>query len=60
MLSGVLTITQTEGARGLYKGLLPAMSQIAPQIGLQFGFYALLKDVWQKFVDKHNGETSGT
>lgn len=58
MLSGILTITRTEGARGLYKGLLPAMSQIAPQIGLQFGFYALLKDMWQNISNKHDGETS--
>ncbi|XP_048761778.1 mitochondrial thiamine pyrophosphate carrier-like isoform X2 [Ostrea edulis] len=55
MINGMVTITRTEGVRGLYRGILPAMSQIAPQIGLQFSFYTLLRDLWKKLLHK-NGE----
>lgn len=59
MLNGVLTITQREGPLGLYRGIIPAMSQIAPQIGLQFGFYALLKEIWQGITNEHGSNISG-
>ena len=59
MLNGVLTITQKEGPLGLYRGIIPAMSQIAPQIGLQFGFYALLKEIWQGITNEHGSNISG-
>ncbi|XP_061175812.1 mitochondrial thiamine pyrophosphate carrier-like [Saccostrea echinata] len=52
MINGIMATTQSEGIMGLYRGLLPAMSQIAPQIGLQFGFYTLLRDLWKKFLHK--------
>ena len=59
MLNGVLTITRREGPLGLYRGIIPAMSQIAPQIGLQFGFYALLKEIWQGITNEHGSNISG-
>ncbi|XP_045212127.1 mitochondrial thiamine pyrophosphate carrier-like [Mercenaria mercenaria] len=40
------SILRTEGVRGFYKGLTPAVIGIAPQMGLQFGFYALLQNIW--------------
>lgn len=55
----MVTITRTEGVRGLYRGILPAMSQIAPQIGLQFSFYTLLRDLWKKLLHKNGEEILG-
>ncbi|KAH3871928.1 mitochondrial thiamine pyrophosphate carrier-like [Dreissena polymorpha] len=40
------SIIRLEGVRGFYKGLIPACIGVAPQMGLQFGFYALLQRVW--------------
>ena len=32
-------IVRTEGIRGLYRGLVPSLVQIAPYMGLMFGSY---------------------
>ncbi|KAL4241064.1 hypothetical protein ACF0H5_001842 [Mactra antiquata] len=40
------SIIQTEGIHGFYKGLTPAILGVAPQMGLQFGFYALFQNIW--------------
>lgn len=41
-------ILASEGPRGFYKGLSPAVLQIAPQMGLQFGFYSLFTGLWNR------------
>ncbi|KAL8587470.1 hypothetical protein ACOMHN_062203 [Nucella lapillus] len=37
-----------EGVSGFYKGLAPSLLQIAPQRGLQFGFYSLFIGLWNQ------------
>lgn len=53
--SGVRTLVKEEGFLALYKGLVPAVTQIGPQMGLQFGFYASFQDLWRQIfeIDKH-------
>jgi hypothetical protein len=48
-------LVKEEGFLALYKGLVPAVMQIGPQMGLQFGFYALFQGVWRQFfeIEKH-------
>lgn len=41
-------IWRSEGAYGFYKGLSPALLQVMPQMGLQFGFYSLFTGLWNK------------
>ncbi|XP_076451977.1 mitochondrial thiamine pyrophosphate carrier-like [Babylonia areolata] len=41
-------ILMKEGVMGFYKGLIPSLMQIAPQRGLQFGFYSLFTGLWNK------------
>ncbi|KAK7506412.1 hypothetical protein BaRGS_00002524, partial [Batillaria attramentaria] len=41
-------IMSSEGLRGFYKGLSPSVLQIAPQMGLQFGFYSLFTGLWNR------------
>ncbi|XP_012945487.1 mitochondrial thiamine pyrophosphate carrier [Aplysia californica] len=41
-------IVRTEGVRGFYRGFVPAMSLIGPQIGFQFGLYSLFTDLWHR------------
>ncbi|XP_037976191.2 mitochondrial thiamine pyrophosphate carrier [Plutella xylostella] len=38
------TMIKTEGARSLFKGLLPTLAQIAPHSGIQFAIYKLFTD----------------
>ena len=42
----VSRIAREEGIRGFYRGLTPALTQIAPQMGLQFGLYSLFTQMW--------------
>ena len=44
-------MVKEEGFLALYKGLVPAVMQIGPQMGLQFGFYALFQGVWRQFFE---------
>uniref|UniRef100_A0A0B7B1I1 Mitochondrial thiamine pyrophosphate carrier n=1 Tax=Arion vulgaris TaxID=1028688 RepID=A0A0B7B1I1_9EUPU len=46
MLSAVQTILKEEGVRGFYRGLLPAVAQVGPQMGFQFGFYTAFTGLW--------------
>lgn len=48
-------MVKEEGFLALYKGLVPAVTQIGPQMGLQFGFYASFQDLWRQIFesDKH-------
>ncbi|XP_076451957.1 mitochondrial thiamine pyrophosphate carrier-like [Babylonia areolata] len=41
-------ILSQEGVLGFYRGLIPAIIQIAPQMGLQFGFYSLFTGLWNR------------
>lgn len=38
---------RNEGLRSFYKGLVPTLVQIFPHAGLQFGFYAFFKALWE-------------
>ncbi|XP_052818650.1 mitochondrial thiamine pyrophosphate carrier-like [Mya arenaria] len=51
MYHAASSIIRTEGFRGFYKGLAPACLGVAPQMGLQFGFYSLLQNVWNSAFD---------
>lgn len=44
-------MVKEEGFLALYKGLVPAVTQIGPQMGLQFGFYALFQGVWRQLFE---------
>ncbi|XP_060559610.1 mitochondrial thiamine pyrophosphate carrier-like [Ruditapes philippinarum] len=54
------SIYRVEGVRGFYKGLTPAVIGIAPQMGLQFGFYALLQNVWNTVFNLPQGHHPDT
>ena len=41
-------ILSQEGVLGFYRGLTPSLIQIAPQMGLQFGFYSLFTGLWNR------------
>lgn len=43
MRSAFKGIVQAKGWRGLYSGLTPALIEIVPYAGLQFGIYDALK-----------------
>uniref|UniRef100_A0A915PWY9 Mitochondrial carrier protein n=1 Tax=Setaria digitata TaxID=48799 RepID=A0A915PWY9_9BILA len=44
----VISIWNSEGFRGFFRGITPSLAQIAPYIGLQFCFYNALSTAWQK------------
>lgn len=54
------SIYKTEGVRGFYKGLSPAVLGIAPQMGLSFGFYAFLQNMWNKVFKLPENHHPGT
>lgn len=60
MLSAGRHIIRTEGVRGFYKGLNPAILGIAPQMGLQFGLYAMLQNSWNTVFHLPKGHHPGT
>ena len=41
-------IVAQEGFLAFYRGLTPSLLQIAPQRGLQFGFYSLFTGLWNQ------------
>ena len=53
VLQAATCIIQKEGVLGLYKGLLPAMMGVGPQMGLQFGMYAGLQIIWDRAFGQH-------
>lgn len=55
MLHATGSIMHKEGIRGFYKGLLPAVLGVAPQMGMQFGMYASLQRMWNIFFHYHKG-----
>ncbi|XP_077980246.1 mitochondrial thiamine pyrophosphate carrier-like [Glandiceps talaboti] len=48
-----------EGVTSFYKGLVPTLMEIFPHAGLQFGFYAFFKMIWDKFYMKNMKEGTG-
>ena len=44
-----------EGIRGFYRGLTPALTQVAPYSGFQFAFYTGLDKLW-KYIFKTKGD----
>lgn len=52
MLHATRCMLVGEGPRALYKGLLPALVQIAPQNGFQFSFYSIFKGVYEHLLLK--------
>ena len=48
----IRVIVKTEGARGLYKGLLPNLLKVAPSIGSSFASYELTRDFLVGFAPK--------
>lgn len=51
MFHAARTIYMTDGIKGFYRGLVPSCIGVAPQLGLQFGFYALLQNMWNTAFD---------
>ncbi|ESP03969.1 hypothetical protein LOTGIDRAFT_212149 [Lottia gigantea] len=47
-------IMKHEGFKGFYKGVVPALCQVGPQMGLQFGFYAVLTQMVEGLVETRN------
>jgi len=45
LLAAARAVTRTEGARGLYRGLKPALLGIAPEAALTYGMFDLLKEM---------------
>lgn len=43
---------KVEGVRGLYKGLIPVYSRIAPHSMLNLMFWEKLKDLHQQFLEQ--------
>ncbi|KAG0260280.1 mitochondrial thiamine pyrophosphate transporter [Mortierella polycephala] len=51
-------IFNSEGMRGFYKGMSPALIQVIPYMGIMFGTYDTLKRVASWLKDKANVESS--
>ncbi|XP_071130456.1 mitochondrial thiamine pyrophosphate carrier-like [Mytilus edulis] len=51
LYSGIQTMIKEEGFLSFYKGLGAAVAQIGPQMGLQFGFFALFTRLWRGWFD---------
>lgn len=47
-----------EKVPGFFRGITPSVIQIAPFTGLQFAFYNVFNEFWNKYIK--NFETSGT
>jgi len=52
----VLSILKTEGARGFYKGLVPALCKSAPSSAITFGVYEFAISVLDSFASKIDEE----
>jgi solute carrier family 25 (mitochondrial thiamine pyrophosphate transporter), member 19 len=59
MMDAAYQIVYKENVRGLYRGLLPTLIQIAPQTGFQFAFYSLFSSVWKLVSDQNESPQNG-
>lgn len=48
MLHAFVGLVKVEGVLALYRGLLPSMLLVAPQIGAVFAFYRAFSDLWEQ------------
>ena len=58
LYSGIQTMIKEEGFLSFYKGLGAAVAQIGPQMGLQFGFFALFTRLWRGWFDNPDHKRS--
>ena len=59
MFHAASSIMKHEGMRGFYRGLSASCLGVAPQMGLQFGFYALLQNFWNSTFNLPQGHHPG-
>lgn len=57
ILEAFSTITKNEGLRGLFRGLVPGVTAIAPNAAIQFGTYNFLLERYNTFM--HQDQASG-
>ena len=46
MAHAIQDIMAKDGIKGYYRGLVPAVSLVGPQMSAQFGLYALFTRLW--------------
>ncbi|XP_064609881.1 mitochondrial thiamine pyrophosphate carrier-like isoform X2 [Liolophura sinensis] len=59
MVSAALMIRRQEGLTAFYRGSVPALSTVAPQMGLQFGSYALFTATWKNTFGRSTSNRPG-
>ncbi|GFO04237.1 mitochondrial thiamine pyrophosphate carrier-like [Plakobranchus ocellatus] len=52
LIHAVKCIMVKDGIQGYYRGLVPALSLVGPQMAAQFGLYALLTRLWDRSAKK--------
>lgn len=52
LLEAFTSITRNEGLRGLFRGLVPGISAIAPNAAIQFGTYNFLLEKYATFMNQ--------
>lgn len=50
LIGAIVDIKQKEGFKGFYKGLLPSILSIMPQMGLVFHFYSVYNGIYEKHL----------
>jgi len=60
MFDATQQIVVKERFVGLYRGLVPTLIQIAPQTGLQFGFYSMFRSAWISVTAAHTTHQSSS
>ncbi|OZC10600.1 hypothetical protein X798_02349 [Onchocerca flexuosa] len=50
-LHAIMSIWNSEGFHGFFRGFTPSLVQIAPFIGLQFCLYNAFSNTWERFPD---------
>lgn len=56
MSHGYKMIWGKDGIRGFYKGLIPALSLIAPQTAFQFAYYSTFRKLWKSLIPSKYSE----
>lgn len=52
------SIMKADGVMGFYRGLLPALTLVGPQMGLHFGLYSFLTSLWNSAISKPIGNVT--